>query len=82
MNRVQIKIADAQQKLDWLTPKQRAIGALWASGHTAHYIAASLGIATRTVEDHKNRILETLRLGGFADFVALWAIAHLTDFDD
>jgi DNA-binding NarL/FixJ family response regulator len=58
-----------------LTPRQREILRLAASGKSAKQIAGELRISTRTVEFHKYQLMETLGLRTSADLVH-FAIKH------
>jgi DNA-binding NarL/FixJ family response regulator len=58
-----------------LTPRQREILRLAASGKSAKQIAGELRISTRTVEFHKYQLMETLGLRTSADLVH-FAIRH------
>jgi DNA-binding NarL/FixJ family response regulator len=58
-----------------ITPRQREILQLFAEGNAAKAIAARLGISPRTVEDHKYRLMESLRIENSAELVH-FAIKH------
>lgn len=57
------------QKLASLTPREREVLELAASGLHAKQIAAALGISARTVEIHKQHIMEKLGLRNVAELV-------------
>jgi RNA polymerase sigma factor (sigma-70 family) len=57
------------QKLASLTAREREVLELAATGLHAKQIAAALGISTRTVEIHKQRIMEKLDLRNVAELV-------------
>ena len=52
-----------------LTPRQREILKLLAEGHSAKRIAATLNLSSRTVEDHKYRLMETLGIENSAELI-------------
>lgn len=52
----------AKDPIQSLTPRQRQILQSLAEGRSAKEIAGTLGISPRTVEFHKYRMMETLRL--------------------
>jgi two-component system response regulator NreC len=54
---------------DGLSEREREIVRLYALGFTNHEIAAELVLSVRTVETHRQRILEKLRLSSRADLV-------------
>ena len=58
-----------------LTPRQREILQLLAEGRSAKEIGAALEISTRTVEFHKDQMMESLDLHSNADLVH-FAIKH------
>ena len=52
-----------------LSPRQREIVQLLAEGKSNKEIAAVLNISTRTVENHRAKIMETLELRSFSELV-------------
>ena len=52
-----------------LTPRQRGILQLLAEGKSAKEIAAVLSLSARTVEDHKYRLMEQLRIENSAELI-------------
>lgn len=58
-----------------LTPRQREILQLVAEGKSAKEIAAALDLSTRTVEDHKYRLMESLGIENKAELIR-FAIKH------
>ena len=58
-----------------LTPRQREILRLLAEGKSAKEIAAGLGLSARTVEDHKYRLMESLKIENSAELIH-FAIKH------
>jgi DNA-binding NarL/FixJ family response regulator len=58
-----------------LTPRQREILQLFAEGHSAKEIAATLGISARTVEFHKYQMMESHRIENSAELIH-FAIKH------
>jgi FixJ family two-component response regulator len=57
------------QKLASLTPREREVLELAATGLHAKQIASALGISARTVEIHKHHIMEKLELRNVAEMV-------------
>jgi Response regulator len=51
-------LADQQQRLTQLTPREREVMLLALAGHSNKIIAKRLGISHRTVEIHRSRILQ------------------------
>ena len=60
---------------DALTPRQRDVLQLLAEGKSVKEIAAVLGLSTRTVEDHKYRMMETLGISNNVELIH-FAIKH------
>ncbi len=58
-----------------LTPRQREVLRLVAEGHSAREIGSLLKISPRTVEYHKYRLMEDLRLRSSAELIR-YAIKH------
>lgn len=65
----QIRRDDALQLLETLTPREREVMDRVIAGHHNREIAADLGISPRTVEVHKSRMMDKLRINGVADLV-------------
>ena len=61
--------------LEVLTVRQREVLQLLAQGRSAKEIAAVLGLSTRTVEDHKYRMMETLGIENSVELLH-FAIKH------
>lgn len=60
-----------------LTDRETEVVRLVALGHTSQEIAIKLGISRRTVETHKARVYEKLRLNSRAELVAYALRRHL-----
>lgn len=58
-----------EEKLGRLTPRERQVLEQAAQGLHAKEIAAALGISARTVEVHKTRIMEKLRVRNIGELV-------------
>ena len=58
-----------------LTPRQRDVLQLFAEGHSARQVAATLHISPRTAENHKARIMSQLSLESTAELVQ-YAMRH------
>lgn len=58
-----------------LTPRQRDVLRLVAEGYSAREIGARLKISSRTVEYHKYRLMEELKLRSSAELIR-YAIKH------
>lgn len=52
-----------------LSPRENQVMRLIAAGHTNAEMAAELGISVRTVEMHRERVLQKLSLSSRADIV-------------
>jgi DNA-binding CsgD family transcriptional regulator len=58
-----------------LTPRQKEVIRLIATGQTAKEIAETLGLSRRTVEFHRAMLMQRLRITTTAE-LTLWAAAH------
>ena len=63
-----------------LTPREREVARLIASGHSSKQIAADLGISFRTVVCHRFRIFQKLGVTNTAELVAQAVRMGLVDF--
>lgn len=63
-----------------LTPREREVARLIASGHSSKQIAADLGISFRTVVSHRFRIFQKLGVCNTAELVAQAVRMGLVDF--
>jgi DNA-binding CsgD family transcriptional regulator len=61
--------------LDGLTPREREVAAMIASGHTNREIAEALVLGERTIETHVSNVLGKLGLGSRRE-MARWAADH------
>jgi FixJ family two-component response regulator len=62
---------DAFERLARLTPRERQVLDLIVTGRSNKLIAYELSISTRTVENHRARIMEKLRIKSVAELVRL-----------
>lgn len=69
------------EKLGRLTAREREVLELAAQGLHAKEIAAALGISPRTVEVHKTRLMEKLRVRNVAELVRFAIAASPPDSD-
>lgn len=63
------EVEDAEPSIDLLTRREREILAQVAQGHTSKGIGDMLGISSRTVESHRARIMEKLKIHNVAGLV-------------
>jgi DNA-binding NarL/FixJ family response regulator len=63
------KEAIEQTSADRLTSREQEVVQLLAEGRSNKEVAASLGIATRTVESHRANIMSKLHLGTFSELM-------------
>jgi len=66
---------NAADPLAAITPRQCEILRLLAEGKSAKEIGSALGLSARTVEDHKYRLMESLRIENNAELIH-FAIKH------
>jgi RNA polymerase sigma factor (sigma-70 family) len=59
------------ERLDSLTPREREVMAMVVAGKPNKVVAFDLGISQKTVESHRARLMEKLRVQSLADLVRL-----------
>jgi DNA-binding CsgD family transcriptional regulator len=74
---VQRNIADAVRRIKTLSPREREVLDGLVSGRPNKLIAYDLGISVRTVEVHRARMMERLRVRQLADAIRLGVMARL-----
>ena len=62
---------ERERRTDLLTDRERQVLALLAEGSTSKEIAQGLGLSTKTIENHRARILEKLGVANTAAAVSL-----------
>jgi FixJ family two-component response regulator len=60
-----------------LTPRERDVLGLIVSGRPNRVMAADLGVATRTIEIHRSRVMEKMGAGSLAELVRMTVKAGL-----
>jgi len=65
----QMDIAEIQQRVDLLTPREREVFALVVTGMLNKQIAFKLGISQKTVKVHRARVMEKMQAESVADLV-------------
>ncbi len=70
------EIAPELEKMKFLSPSERTIVRLVASGKTSKEIGESLSISNRTVEKHRSNIINKLDLPHQGDALVVWAKEH------
>jgi two-component system, LuxR family, response regulator FixJ len=68
--------ATLQQRVAALTPRERAVFELVATGEPNKVIARRLGISFRTVELHRAHIIEKLQTGSLSDMIRMGIIIN------
>ncbi len=68
---VRSRVVDATQRLGALTPREREVLGLVASGKANKRIAAELGTSEKTVKVHRGRLKHKLRASSVVDLVHL-----------
>jgi len=69
----------ANARLDRLTPREREVLARVVAGRTSKEIARELGVSPRTVEVHRARIMEKVRVESLPQLVTAVAAAGLLE---
>jgi FixJ family two-component response regulator len=67
---------DARGRLARLTPRERQVCDLVATGRLNKQIAAELGAAEKTIKCHRGRVMEKLAVGSVAELVRLVDLAR------
>ena len=65
--RAELERDKKQARLEQLTPREREVLVEIARGRTNRETGELLGISTRTVETHRQRVMNKLRLGSVAE---------------
>jgi len=69
---------ESVHRMRQLTPRQREVCELVATGLLNKQIAAQLGISIKTVKVHRARVMSSLQVASVADLVRLVDRAHTT----
>jgi len=67
----QAELAEIQQRVDTLTPREREVFALVVTGLLNKQIAAELGASEKTIKVHRARVMEKMHADSLADLVRL-----------
>ncbi len=67
--------------IDQLTPRERSVMKMLANGKKANEIAEELGISSRTVDTHRQHIVEKLNISTTAEMVRIAIKEGLTGLD-
>ncbi|MGH8579383.1 MAG: response regulator transcription factor [Gammaproteobacteria bacterium] len=67
--------AQMAEHLACLTPREREVMDLVVQGHRSQRIAKKLGISERTVETHRQRIMDKMHVGSVAELVRVTIVA-------
>ena len=67
-----LQLSDIQARLAKLTQREQEVMALVAMGNANKVIAADLNISQRTVELHRAKVMEKMKVRSLADLVKLW----------
>lgn len=65
------EVADVQQKLERLTPRELEVMKLIVRGHLNKQAASDLGISIKTVKIHRARVMEKMQVRSVAELVHL-----------
>ena len=65
------RIAEVQERVKTLTPRETEVFALVVTGALNKQIASELGIGEKTVKVHRARVMEKMRAGSVAELVRL-----------
>lgn len=69
-------LADIQRRLDCLTARERDVMEGMVAGRLNKQIADDLGISMKTVEQHRSRVMEKLRVDSLAELVRMVVMAE------
>ena len=76
--RMLLDMKDAESTMSRLTPRQAEIVDLIAEGLTSKEIALRLGMSFRTVDTHRARIMEKLKVNSLAELLQLRLVAEFS----
>jgi len=65
------RVAEIQERVKTLTPRETEVFALVATGMLNKQIAADLRVCEKTVKVHRARVMEKMRAGSVAELVRL-----------
>jgi FixJ family two-component response regulator len=65
------EVAEIQQRLDTLTPREREVLQHVISGHLNKQTAADLGTVEKTIKVHRARVMEKMKVSSVAELVHL-----------
>jgi FixJ family two-component response regulator len=68
---VEARVAEVQERVKTLTPREAGVFALVVTGMLNKQIAFELGISEKTVKVHRARVMEKMRAGSVAELVRL-----------
>jgi FixJ family two-component response regulator len=71
------RLVEAKLRYAHLTPREREVLAAVARGLRSKEIAADLGVAQKTIEEYRSRILEKMKVGSSVELTALVTELHL-----
>ena len=71
--------AEDGQESSALTPRQREVVQLLATGKSNKMVAAMLGISVKTAETHRNTIMHRLKFRSFSDLVRYAVREHIIE---
>jgi len=70
-----IDVSEAVKRTAALSPRERQVLEGLLAGHDKRRLASDMGITTRTVESHRARMLDRLKVGTFAEAARIGALA-------
>ncbi len=68
-------IRDARSRIERLTPRERQVCAMVASGMTSKEISLALGTSENTIHVHRQRILSKTQVDSLPELVRLYDLA-------
>ena len=71
--------AEDEDESGVLTPRQREVVQLLATGKSNKMVAVMLGISVKTVETHRNTIMHRLKFRSFSDLVRYAVREHIIE---
>jgi FixJ family two-component response regulator len=73
------EITDLEDRYLSLTPREKEVLSLVASGHLNKQVGAALGISEITVKAHRGRMMHKMKARSFAELVTMASSLHLPD---
>ena len=62
-----------------LTPRENEVVKLLAEGKSNKEVASTLGVSTRTIESHRNHIMDKMNFASFSELIRFALRTHVVE---